>query len=98
MKFSIRGKGFKLINKEKFGRYYLLEIIVKYNLFDYKYIYKASRNFKLISIDELLKEENCIYLFCNDDYTEHFKYVNGIMTFLSKPLPDIKYLKKIKIK
>ena len=86
------------LHKLKKGVYDLDYYINKYNLFRFKYIYKGTKKFKIISKEELLEEKYAVYYFDNVDYTEHFTYLNGLITFMTKPLPDIKYLKKIKIK
>ena len=80
------------------GKYTIQEIIDTCNINQYKYIYKYSQNFRSITYEELLELKYAGYFFINVDYTEHFNIINPLIKFMTKPLPDIKYLKKIKIK
>ena len=81
------------------GKYTLEEIIIKYDLTKFDFIYKASDQFRRIYYDEFINEKYSVYYFSNEDYTDHLKILSKIgIKFFKKPLPDIKYLKKIKIK
>jgi hypothetical protein len=101
MKFNVIVKdSYFIISKRKTGLYTIEEILSKYDiLVKYKFIYKYSKKFRIISRDDLIDEKYCGYFFTNVDYTEHLNIIDNLqITYIKKQLPSIKYLQKIKYK
>ena len=98
MKYQINkvNDNFYHISKNKNAVHNLKELFNEYDLLKYKYIYKGSQNFRILDINDI--NDYCKLIITNDDYTEHFEIIKDFVKFFQKPLTDIKYLKKIKIK
>jgi hypothetical protein len=83
----------------------LNNLIKKYNINDY-YILKASDKFRLISVNDFLEMNYCIYLLLKKDiycinyinkWLDFINYNKFNVNFLNKPFPPVEILNQIKI-
>lgn len=98
-----KDKGFEILKtkrqRSKLNYHSELDIIKKYKENNYL-ILKASSKFKIISDEELIKFEYCFYYFYLTDkcIQNQLDILNNLQIITLHHIPDIKYLKKIKIK
>ena len=101
---GVNGDYFKVL-KVNNDKYKPLEYYIDMIKFNEYYIYKCSRSFKEVSIEDFHEFKYSGYIFFkkslynNEDINKWVDIISnwGGVMYLSKPFPSIEYLKKIKV-